>query len=155
MIKKALIVAGLLGMGLAAGFVVFVFNAEDESLLASQDDDNCPWAYSSGTLELDYRWGSGVGSGSAWREAFENAVDDWNDLDTNVWVDHDTYSRSSFNSYNHQNGWYGFNTPYCYGGTDGYRAYNDTWGNRYYSLTVSERRAIADHEVGPRNWTVS
>ena len=84
----------------------------------------------------------------AWRTAFEDATDKWNALDTNVEWSHSNYGETSLNTYNSQDGWYGFNSPHCQGGTNGIRTGNDTWGNTHYPLTSSKRKGVAAHEIG-------
>lgn len=149
MIKKALIVAGLLGMGLTAGFAAFVFNSEDERLLASHHDDSCPWAYSSGTLNLEYRWANDIGNDSPWRAAFRSAVRSWNNQNTNVeWSGPNSYAATTFNSMNLETNYWGIAQSGCTAGSDPVRVYNDIWGNSYYADTALKRRIVATHEVG-------
>ena len=149
MMKRALIVMSLLGMGLVAGFVVFVASSADDRLKASEDDPNCIWPYSSGTLTLEYRWGTGsVGPGTAWRTAYEDAVDGWNDLDTNVEWEHSNYGDNTLNSYSVDDNQAGFNQPYCSSGSNPVRVMNDSWGNSYYYPTMDDRRSTATHEMG-------
>ena len=49
MLKRMLIVMGLLGMGIVAGFVVFVASSTDDRLRAQ--GTWCPWEYSEGTTK--------------------------------------------------------------------------------------------------------
>lgn len=149
MIRKLLVIAGLLGMAMVAGFVVFVASSADDSLKAVEDDPNCIWPYSSGTLTLQYRWGTGsVGAGSAWRKAYEDSVDNWNDLDTNVEWEHNNYAPNTLNSYSVDDNNAGFNQPYCSTGSNPVRTHNDSWGNSYYYPTMDDRRFVAAHEMG-------
>lgn len=144
--KRFAIVMGLLGMGIVAGFVVFVASSADSKLSATEDDPNCIWPYSGGTLTLEYRWTSSVDSD--WRPAFEHGIDAWNDLDTNVEWEHDSYGDTALGVYSAEDGNRGINYGYCTSGSNPVRYANTTWGNSYYESTSSERKSTAGHELG-------
>ena len=146
MLKRMLIMMGLLSMGVAAGFAVFVASSADDSLRASEDDPNCIWPYTSGTLTLEYRWTSSVDSN--WRSAFEHGVDAWNDLDTNVEWEHDAYGDTALSQYSAEDGHLGVNYGYCSGGSNPVRIANTTWGNSHYGTTDTKRKFGAGHELG-------
>ena len=130
MMKRVLIVMGLLGMGIAAGFAVFVASSADNSLKAV-DDPWCLWPYSSGTLTLEYRWTSTIGSSSPWRAAFEHAVDAWNDEDTNVEWEHNAYGKTSLSAYSLDDHLRGYTQVICSGGSNPIRTHNLIWVNKY------------------------
>ena len=149
MMKRVMIVMGLLGMGIAAGFAVFVTSSFDNNLLATNDDENCLWAYSSGTLELEYEWGPDINSHPNWQTAFEFAVDEWNDLDTNVEWSNSGSADNVFDTYSKKDNQVGYNLGTCQDGYDGYRVANLTFGNTYYNeYSPHNRGAVASHEVG-------
>ena len=139
-------------IAMVIGFAIFVSSSEDDKLRASVDDANCPWPYSSGTLSLEYRWGSGLTGSNyhvGWRAAVEDSVDSWNDLSTNVEWEYDGSGVTAFGVYNSNDGRLGYNQPYCAGGYNGIRTSNVTWGNlNYEPHTFSKRQAIAGHELG-------
>lgn len=146
MMKRVLIVAGLFSVAVIIGFAIFVRAGDDHHLLAEGDDCGT-WEYSGeGDLELEYRWGNDIGSGSPWRTAFTSAVSSWNSKDTNVdWSGPDSYAPNTFNTMNVDNNYVGWFNGYC---NDGYRTSNDLWGNRFFDLTSTEKRAVAAHEIG-------
>jgi predicted Zn-dependent protease len=111
----------------------------------------CIWPYTSGDLDIEYRWGNNLSGPSAWKTAFSTSLSDWNATSTAVNFQHDAYAVNSLNTYNLEDGQTGVNQPYC-ADPGGELVMNDTYGNVYYdiqmSYTANERRSVTGHELG-------
>lgn len=110
---------------------------------------DCIWPYSGGFLIIEYRWGNNLSGPSLWKTAFETSSLDWSSRPTVVRWQHDANGQTTYNTYNLDDGWLGYNTAWCANGGAGERVMNDTWGNVYYDdHTANERRSITGHELG-------
>ena len=108
----------------------------------------CIWEYTSGDLELEFRWGGTLSDPHDWKTAFTVAAADWINSNTVVDWQYDAYAVNSMNKYDLDDGWLGFNSKFC-GGPSGTISSNDMWGNVFGdSHTYNERRCIAGHEIG-------
>ena len=106
---------------------------------------NCSWPYSGSSVTVEYRWSPYINA--AWKTAFRSSIGDWNGLNTDVTLSHNTYGEFWMGNYNQADGNYGLNQNWC-SGSDIVDANN--WGNLYYDNTHSanERRSISGHEAG-------
>lgn len=111
------------------------------------DAPSCRWPRTTENfVEITYKWGSDLQiPGSTWRIAFEAALSDWSNLQTNVYYRYSIFSSTVINNYEADDHYGGYAVPHCNGViTSRY----DIFGNTFYDHTPNVNHAYAGHETG-------
>ena len=115
------------------------------------------WENPPGSKTLYYRWGTGeIGPGSPWRNAFQDALFDWNSVESAYPAFQNPAFQFAYNdvAYLITIGTVNIASPQlwgttdCYLGASGYVGSCSVRGNTYPSLTLNQRRGAANHELG-------